>query len=69
MRARTGVAGPKHRRRNRTEPAHRLRGTAEIAKEAVTGKSVVSLLKNGRRSNEQLDKLLAPERMTSPDTE
>jgi aspartate ammonia-lyase len=43
--------------------------TAEIAKEAVrTGKSIRQIAKDrGALSDEQLDTLLAPERMTSPD--
>ena len=45
--------------------------TAEIAKEAVrTGKSIRQIAKErGVLSDEQLDTLLAPERMTSPDQE
>jgi aspartate ammonia-lyase len=43
--------------------------TAEIAKEAVrTGKSIRQIAKErGVLSDEELDKLLAPERMTAPD--
>jgi len=45
--------------------------TAEIAKEAVrTGKSIRQIAKErGVLTDEQLDALLAPERMTAPDTE
>jgi aspartate ammonia-lyase len=45
--------------------------TADIAKEAVrTGKSIRQIAKErGVLSDEQLDRLLAPERMTSPDQE
>ena len=45
--------------------------TADIAKEAIrTGKSIRQIAKErGVLSDEQLDTLLAPERMTSPDTE
>jgi aspartate ammonia-lyase len=45
--------------------------TAEIAKEAVrTGKSIRQIAKErGVLSDEQLDRLLAPERMTAPDQE
>jgi aspartate ammonia-lyase len=43
--------------------------TAEIAKEAVrTGKSIRSIaMERGVLSDKELDRLLAPERMTSPD--
>src|SRR5207237_7587938 len=45
--------------------------TAEIAKEAVrTGKSIRQIAKErGVLSDEQLERLLAPERMTAPDQE
>jgi aspartate ammonia-lyase len=45
--------------------------TAEIAKEAVrTGKSIRQIARErGVLSDEELDKVLAPEHMTSPDAE
>ena len=65
---RTRAAGSQHRRGNGIESVHRVRATAEIAKESVrTGRPIRDIVLERRLLDAaQLDRILAADAMTRP---